>query len=329
MLSFNKFLLDLINITSTTWDEKEVALYLYNFLKKNIDYDLLKLEEVEKDRYNLILVKWSPNLTLTSHMDVVPGKIFIWEDDKNIYWRWACDAKWQIVTQLYWLFEAIKMWIKDYACFYVIWEEVDSIWAYSIIKNKSLKWKYLLNWEPTSNKFTSVSSWVIECKIYAKWEKKHSSIKNIKSAIHYLIYDLNILLQKQDLDKYYLNIWSIRWWEVSNVSSDYAEAKICIRTNINSKNVLKKLFSKLSYAKMKILWQPVEPFIFYTPDMGINKSIDVNYCSDASIYKKKYNYIIQYGPWDIQFAHTNNEYIIKKEIELWIKDICNLFLSLK
>ncbi len=122
-------LIQFSGIESPTGKEGKACKFLFELLREHFPYDFLELQEIEPDRYNVILTRGTPRLTLTSHIDTVPGYIEVKATDEAIYGRGTCDSKGQIITQLFALDRAISHGLQNYSCFYVVGEEVDSIGA--------------------------------------------------------------------------------------------------------------------------------------------------------------------------------------------------------
>lgn len=316
----------LLDIPSVTGYEEQCAHYLCHLLRRNIPYDILHKQEVAPGRYNVILINGRPRLTLTSHIDTVPTNVPRLNADGKISGTGACDAKGQIAVQLAALGNAIAAGLTDYACFYVIGEEKDSIGAIAAMTYPALGGEYLLNGEPTGNKFVSYSSGAMECHLLAQGVSAHSSISGSKSAIHGLAEDIAALL-KTESDDYSINVGRIVGGSAANVVSDNARAELCIRMNCSAKEVVTSVGKQLRHSELHIV-SCAEPLSFHVPSQYKNDSVDVSFCSDCAYYTNKFCNIMMCGPGEITRAHTNYEYIEEKEMAEAVQIIESLLLRI-
>jgi len=323
-------LLKLIEINSVSGEEEQIARVLFDFINVHFEYDFLELQEVTTGRFNLIMRCGAPMLTLTSHMDTVPGPSFVGIADNAIWGRGACDAKGQIVAQLYALAHAISNGLIDYACFYVVGEEVDSIGAMHVTDSKEVGSPFLLNGEPTGNKFVSLSAGVIDFLVKAEGLSQHSSIAANTSAIHKLIPELNALLQETKAE-FLVNIGSISAPGAANMSCAEAIARVCIRIHRNAGEYIPYIESIFEKCIVEFSGPAINPFKFFIPAGFEKDAIIVPFCSDGPLYSRKFENIMMYGPGSIHHAHTPNEFLPIAELNGATMTIATLLqdLSLK
>lgn len=326
-MDYISLLENLLLIPSTTGNEQAIATFLHDFLAVNYGQDGLSLQEVSPKRYNVLLIKGKPRLTLSTHIDVVPGEVPISIINGLITGRGACDAKGQIATQLWALDEAIKSGLTDYACFYVVGEEVDSCGAMAAMNYPDLSSEYLLNGEPTDNQFVSASRGVMECALIAQGREKHSSLADDYSANHKLIRDLNRLLI-DTMAGTSINIGMLQGGIAPNVTSRMATADLCIRSELPPEVVIRNFEAILRETILKLKGNPIKPFKLYVPAGFEEKSKTVNFCSDAAIYASKFEKIMLFGPGSIRFAHDPEEQITAEELTTGKNIIKNLLMNL-
>ena len=70
---WEEVLIDLMRTPSVTGQEREVALLLEQHLKNNFPEAQVFRQHISDGRWNVIMEQGTPRLTLTSHLDVVPG----------------------------------------------------------------------------------------------------------------------------------------------------------------------------------------------------------------------------------------------------------------
>jgi acetylornithine deacetylase len=306
-------LVSLLKIDSSTPHERDAMLFLYRFLSEQFEYDTLDLQVVAPNRSNLLLLKGHPRTTLTSHIDTVPGHLKVVENDTEIYGRGACDAKGQIATQLYALEKAIMGGLQDFACFFVVGEEIDSIGALTVVKDPRIGSRYLVNGEPTGNQFVKLTRGILEFGLTATGTAKHSSLVPLDSAIHKIVGDLSRILSIADAHCS-INVGRITGGIVSNMSADYARADCSARFEASFQEVTARIGDCLKESKLVINSEPIDPFELYVPEEHRATAPVVSFSTDAALYADKFERIILFGPGSIEYAHSEDEHIQKNDI---------------
>ena len=223
---WEQLLLDMIRIPSLSGDEQHVAVTLEQRLKALFPEADVERQVVSEDRWNIIMSKGTPQVTLTTHIDTVPGGSEPTYTAERMYGRGACDAKGQVAAQLWGLELAIAKGLRDYRCAFVVGEETDAIGAQMLLALPTTP--YILNGEPTGNRFVRRSWGCLELEVFASGVSAHSSLGTDHSAIHTLIADVANLLQ--DLPEgVSLNVGTIKGGVASNVQAPFASCDICAR----------------------------------------------------------------------------------------------------
>lgn len=311
---FISFLEKSLSINSTTEIEEEMTLFLKNYIEERFKPDQIELQEVAKGRFNIIAVKGNPKFFMSTHVDTVPKYIAPYFSDGKIYGRGACDAKGQIALQLWALDELVSQGVEDYGLVYVVGEEVDSIGAYAALMHPLVKGKFLLNGEPTENKFASFSKGVMEIQFEAKGSASHTSITPVDSAIHKLCHDIATLTSMETEDLL-LNAGIIEGGVASNVSADSAKAEVCVRYIGDPELILKKISSSIQSTCSR-KGDYVLPSKFFVPTEFKDDSVKVSFCSDASILQENFDHVMLFGSGSIKQAHEQDEYLDLKELEI-------------
>ena len=328
--NIHETLIKFCEIESHSGNEYEFAQYLFGFLKEHFKYDILELREVSteinKKRYNIFLKKGKPNITLSTHIDTVPVTLKIKETNTAIFANGSIDAKGQIVAQIYALSSAIEQGLADYACIYVVGEEVDSVGAIACQSYHDIEGEYLLNGEPTNNIFISKSWGIIEMEVSAKGTQAHTSLYEIDSAIHKLVNASARLLLSKD-PTLNINIGKISGGVAGNVSAPLANAHLTIRIDRKSNTVIPEIREILGSEVLCEVVNIMEPLDLFVPDLPEIKSKPVKFCSDCFFFSEKVKNVMLFGPGDIALAHTVNEHIEKKELEESVGIITRILLE--
>ena len=303
--------MDLMSISSVTGNERGVALALESHLKRNFPTAKVYRQSVSDSRWNVIMEQGSPALTLSTHIDTVPGGPAPSFDGENIYGRGACDAKGQIVAQLWGLHQAIQSGVDNFRCAYVVGEETDSIGARSLMSMTPTR--YILNGEPTQNKFVSRSWGGVDIEVSARGTSAHSSLGTTDSAIHKLLDDLHSLRRAVPAG-IELNIGTIQGGTASNVQAGQARCDICARVRGGTEELEALLASTIKHSQ----WHKKSPAMLglplHVPASFQPQSCEVRFASDCSFYAQGYEHVMLFGPGSIAEAHTDNESIRRSEL---------------
>lgn len=198
---FISFLEKALCINSTTGREKDMTLFLKDYIEARFKPDQIHLQEVANGRFNIIAVKGSPAMFMSTHVDTVPEYFPPRFENGKLYGRGACDAKGQIAGQLWALDDLMAQGLESYGLVYVVGEEVDSTGAYTALTHPLVRGEFLLNGEPTENRFASSSKGIMELHLEAAGTASHTSYTPLDSAVHKLCHDIATLaaMESEDL----------------------------------------------------------------------------------------------------------------------------------
>jgi acetylornithine deacetylase/succinyl-diaminopimelate desuccinylase-like protein len=208
---------------------------------------------------------------------------------------------------------------------YVVGEETDAVGALKLLELPITP--YLLNGEPTGNKFARRSWGVQEFEVVAQGTSAHSSLGTADSAIHKLVTDLSRLLENQP-DEVSLNIGFIRGGVATNVQAPQASCDICARIYGSSEPLAQLLAERLKLTEWRAKFPATEGLELFVPPAMRDSSIEVKFASDCSIYAKKYDNVMLFGPGVIQDAHTDDESISRAALREASEVISRLLLDI-
>lgn len=319
-------LMDLMSISSVTGNERGVALALEAHLKCNFPTAKVYRQSVSDSRWNVIMEQGVPTLTLSTHIDTVPGGPAPSFDGENLYGRGACDAKGQIVAQIWGLHQAVQTGVENFRCAYVVGEETDSIGARALLAMTPTP--YILNGEPTHNKFVSRSWGGVDIEVYARGTSAHSSLGTTDSAIHKLLDDLTALRQSVG-PAIELNIGTIQGGTASNVQAGHARCDICARVRGGTEELHALLSSTIKRSQWRQKSPPMLGLSLFVPPQHEKESSEVKFASDCSFYAEGYRHVMLFGPGTIAEAHTDNESISRSELARGAAIIANVIGSIE
>ncbi len=323
---FEALLLDLISIPSVTGNEMGVALVLEDYLKKEFPDASITRQPVASERWNLIMEKGNPQVTLTTHIDVVPGGPTASITPTSIIGRGACDAKGQVVAQLWGLQMALSHGIQGYRCAFVVGEETDAIGARALLELPTTP--YLINGEPTENHFVRRSWGAFEIELSTNGTSAHSSLGTADSAIHKLVRELAIIIQNQP-DDISINVGTIHGGLAPNIQAPFASCDVCARIRENSDVVRTFLDDALVETTWRAKSKPTDGLALYVPPHEQESAIEVKFASDCSVYASRYQNVMLFGPGSIKDAHTDTESISRVALREGAERIARVLFNLE
>jgi acetylornithine deacetylase len=305
----------LIDIESISGNEGAVGAELYEELFR-LGYTTHKMP-VAHERFNVVatLDDRPPQVVFSTHMDTVPPFIPSSEDDGNIYGRGSCDAKGIIAAQI----AACQRLRKEGApvgMLFLVGEERDSLGA-KVANESPLGNRFLINGEPTENKIATASKGALRLVLTAKGRMAHSAYPELgESAIEKLLTAIERLRAMDlpvnpEVGPCTLNIGLIEGGRAPNVIADHARAQLFYRLVGPSETLRRQIEEQiegLAHAEFAL----ETPFMKLRTVNGI-ESMVAKFTTDIP-WLSKWGTPVLIGPGSIHVAHTEREYISKKQL---------------
>jgi acetylornithine deacetylase len=316
----------LVDVESTTGDEGRVGDFLHHELSR-LGYLSNKMP-VEGERCNVFATSSQqarPEVVFSTHMDTVPPFIPSSEDTARIYGRGACDAKGIIAAQI-----AAAERLRDDGIYvgllFVVGEEKDSLGA-KVANQRSPGCKFLVNGEPTENKMASASKGTLRVEISAAGRMAHSAYPELgESAIDKLLEALNqlraIKLQSvEGIGPSTVNIGVIEGGRAPNVIPDRARAQLLYRLVGPSEGLREEIVRtvaglataefvlEIPFARLRTLDG--------LPTMVAAFTTDIPWLGN-------WGEPLLVGPGSIHVAHTEGEYVEKKQLQDAVELYCSI-----
>jgi len=316
----------LVDVESTTGDEGRVGDFLHHELSR-LGYLSNKMP-VEGERCNVFATSSQqarPEVVFSTHMDAVPPFIPSSEDTARIYGRGACDAKGIIAAQI----AAAERLRHDgiyVGLLFVVGEEKDSLGA-KVANQRSPGCKFLVNGEPTENKMASASKGTLRVEISAAGRMAHSAYPELgESAIDKLLEALNqlkaIKLQSvEGIGPSTVNIGVIEGGRAPNVIPDKARAQLLYRLVGPSEGLREEIVRtvaglataefvlEIPFARLRTLDG--------LPTMVAAFTTDIPWLGN-------WGEPLLVGPGSIHVAHTEGEYVEKKQLQDAVELYCSI-----
>jgi acetylornithine deacetylase len=319
----------LVDIESITGNEAAVGAALYDELVK-LDYCVHKIP-VAHTRFNVLatLDEKPPEIVFSTHIDTVPPFIPSSEDSENIYGRGSCDAKGIAAAQIA-ACERLRRKGAAVGMLFLVGEERDSLGA-KIANENPLGSRFLINGEPTENKMAVASKGALRVEVVARGKMAHSAYPELgESAIEKLLHALDRLRQmalpiNPEVGPCTMNIGVIEGGRAPNVIADYARAQLLYRLVGPSESVREEIQKRIAgLAEAEVVLEI--PFKKLRTVPGIETMVAA-FTTDIPALSK-WGEPVLLGPGSIHVAHTEREYISKKQLLQAVNLYCLVAMQL-
>jgi acetylornithine deacetylase len=316
----------LVDIESISGNEGPVGHFLAHELRR-LGYNVQRMV-AEGERANVYATATqqpNPAIVFSTHMDVVPPFIPSSEDDQRIYGRGSCDAKGIIAAQI----SAAECLRQDgiyVGLLFLVGEERDSVGA-KLANQQANRCKFLINGEPTENKVAVASKGALRVELTATGRMAHSAYPELgEAAIDKLVEALHRLLAMKlpsdpDIGPCTLNIGTIEGGRAPNVISDRARALLLYRLIGPSENLRREITQTVGDL-VKVEFTLEIPFLRLRtfenlPTMVAAFTTDIPALSN-------WGQPLLVGPGSIHVAHTEGEYVEKRQLHEAVDLYCAL-----
>lgn len=314
----------LVDIESITGNEGAVGAELYDELER-LDYTVHKMP-VAHERFNVVatLDDRPPQIVFSTHMDTVPPFIPSSEDDANIYGRGSCDAKGIIAAQI----AACQRLRKEGAAvgmLFLVGEERDSLGA-KIANNTPPGNRFLINGEPTENKVAVASKGALRVEIVAQGRMAHSAYPELgESAIDKLVLALERLRamklpQNAEVGPCTMNIGVIEGGRAPNVIADHAKAQLLYRLVGPAEDLRKQIAETVKGLAHADFVLEIPFMKLHTVD-GLETMVAA-FTTDIPALNR-WGRPLLLGPGSIHVAHTDREFLSKKQLHEAVDLYCS------
>jgi len=314
---------ELIDIESITGNEAEVGDYLHACLSR-LGYRTEKMP-VEGRRHNVYAASdGTPDLVFSTHMDTVPPFIPSSEDQEKIYGRGSCDAKGIIAAQIA-AAERLRSRKEKIGLLFLVGEERDSQGA-AEANHHAPGSRFLVNGEPTENKIGRASKGTLRVKLTAAGRMAHSAYPHLgESAIEKLVEALHRLLkmplpENPEIGPTTFNIGLIEGGRAPNVIPDFARAELLFRL-VGPTTELRKQIQSTVEGLANADFALEIPYMKLRTVDGIPEMIAA-FTTDIPALTN-WGEPVLLGPGSIHVAHTDGEFISKRELN----DAVELYVS--
>ncbi len=316
----------LVDVDSTTGKEAAVGELLLRELAA-LGYDSEKMP-VEGDRFNVYAVprgQARPAVVFSTHMDTVPPFFPSSEDAEKIYGRGACDAKGIIAAQIA-AAEKLRKESVAVGLLFLVGEERDSAGA-KVANRHAPGSKFLINGEPTENKLAVASKGSLSVEVTATGTMAHSAYPELgESAIEKLLVAVERLRAIQlpsdpELGATTMNLGVLEGGRAPNVIADHARAHLLYRL-VGPADSLKKEIVTAVGELAKVEFLPETRCVRLRALDGLPTMVAA-YTTDIPALSN-WGEPLLLGPGSIHVAHTQGEYVEKKQLTEAVELYCTI-----
>jgi acetylornithine deacetylase len=314
----------LVDIESTTPHEGPVGDFLCEELRTQ-GFEARKMP-VEGERNN-VLATWPgqarPEIVFSTHMDTVPPFIPSSEDETRIYGRGSCDAKGIIAAQI-----AAAEKLRGAGVFvgllFLVGEERDSIGAQRA-NQQPIGAHFMINGEPTGNRLALASKGSLHVVLTARGKMAHSAYPELgDSAIDKLVEALHRLHamklpESEDVGPCTKNVGMIEGGRARNIISDFARAELFYRLVGPSEELRRQIVEAVGELA-EVDFTREAPFMRMRTLDGLPTMVAAFTTDVPSL--ANWGEPLLLGPGSIHVAHTEGEFVEKKQLEAAVELYC-------
>jgi len=305
---------EMIAIPSLSGHEHAVCDFVMDLLTAK-GWDV-RTQPVNAGRVNVWATRKGGEVTLTTHLDTVPGFFPPRIDDGKLYGRGSCDAKGIAAAMICAAQRLADAGEERVDLLFVVGEEASSDGARVAAALPSTS-RWMVNGEPTESGLVSASKGSLRCIIRVRGQEAHSAYPELgRSAVDAMVGLLSELRGLKlptdpELGETTVNVGTIRGGSAANVFAGQCEVELMIRL-VGDADEVKQAIAGLVGDRAELLWGSHIPPQRYQVVEGF-KTTTVAYTSDVPILST-WGKPLMFGPGSIHHAHTSEEHVPVEEL---------------
>ena len=320
------FTRQLVDIESITGNEGPVGQFLHGeLLRRGFQAEKIPVEGARCNLFAICPEQAHPEVVFSTHMDTVPPFIASSEDATRVYGRGSCDAKGIIAVQVS-AAERLRQEGIHVGLLFLVGEERDSLGA-KMANQRPPGSKFLVNGEPTENRVAVASKGALRAEVIAHGRMAHSAYPELgESAIDKLLAALQRLramkLPTEDgVGPCTLNIGVIEGGRAPNVIPDKARAQLLYRLVGSSEHLKGEIIATVGdLAQVEFVLEI--PFVRLRTLDGLATMVAA-FTTDIPALSN-WGQPLLVGPGSIHVAHTDREYVDKKQLQEAVDLYCSI-----
>jgi acetylornithine deacetylase len=305
---------EMITIPSLSGHEHAVCDFVQDLLAAK-GWDV-RTQPVSGGRVNIWATRAGGEVTLTTHLDTVPGYFPPRVEGGKLYGRGSCDAKGIAAAMICAAQRLADAGEERVDLLFVVGEEASSDGARAAASLPATS-RWMVNGEPTESGLVTASKGSLRCIVRARGQEAHSAYPELgRSAVDAMV---GLLAELRGLDlptdpelgETTVNFGTIRGGSAANVFAAECEVELMIRLVGDAEDV-KSAISGLVGDRAELVWgSHIPPQRFHVVD-GF-KTTTVAYVSDVPILAA-WGTPLMFGPGSISHAHTAEEHVSLEDL---------------
>lgn len=310
----------LVDVPSVTGSERAVVELTEQILIE--DGWQVSRQSVSPGRDNLWATRGKGAVTLSTHLDTVPGAFGSRVEDGRLYGRGACDAKGIAAAMIVAANRLARAGEDRVDLLFVVGEERRSDGARAANQLPATS-RYLVNGEPTEGHLASGAKGTLQAVVRVDGVEAHSAYpEEGQSAVHDMVALLGRLQELElptdpRLGPTTLNVGTIEGGSAPNVLAGSCEASLMIRL-VGDPDPVREQIETWAGDAAEVTWVSHVPAQHFKTLPGFETST-VGYTTDASLLDA-WGTPLLYGPGSIHVAHTPDEYVTVDALETAVED---------
>ena len=316
----------LVDIESITGNEAAVGEALCHELTQ-LGYSVIQMP-VDGARFNVLATPPAapnPGVVFSTHMDTVPPFIPSSEDEQRVYGRGSCDAKGIIAVQIA-AAQQLRRENIPIGLLFVVGEERDSQGAKKANEHP-IGSRFLINGEPTENRLALASKGTLRIELNTSGRMAHSAYPELgESAIDKLIVALTRLRamplpSMEGIGPCTLNIGLIEGGRAPNVIPDHAKAHLLYRLVGPTEELRRQILATVGDLGKVDFYLEI-PFMRFRAIDGLPTMVAA-FTTDIPALAN-WGEPLLIGPGSIHVAHTEGEYVDKRQLAESVELYCRI-----
>lgn len=318
----------LVEIPSVSGSEAAVVRFVAGFLEDR-GWRVTR-QEVAPGRDNIWATMGRGEVTLSTHLDTVPGFPTPRIHDGRLFGRGACDAK-GIAAAMLCAAERLRAAGEERVDLLFVVGEEDGSPGARAAKALPTASRWLVNGEPTEGRIATGARGALRVVVRAAGVEAHSGYPergvSAIDAMVGLLSEIPALDLPRDpvLGPTQVNVGVVRGGTAANVTAGACEAELMIRL-VGDDAEVRRTFESWAAGRAELEWGSlVPPQRFHVLD-GF-ETVQVGYTSDTP-FLESFGTPVLFGPGSIHHAHTDHEHIALADLRRGVDDYVTIVQEL-
>ena len=274
------------------------------------------LQEVSAGRANLWATRGQGDVTLSTHLDTVPGFLPPRVRDGRLYGRGSCDAKGIAAAMIIAANRLAAEGEERVDLLFVVGEEARSDGA-RIARVLPATSRFLVNGEPTESRLVSASKGSQQLRVATTGQEAHSAYAELGDSA--IVSMMRLLSELDGLDlpvddelgDTTVNVGVIRGGSAPNVVPGECSAQLMVRL-VGETEEVRAHFDDWAEGRAQITWGSHVPAQRFRV-LDDFDTTTVAYVSDVA-FLSRWGEPLMFGPGSIHVAHTPREHVSLSEL---------------